>query len=118
VGVRVAGRDVVAAEAPERRRVLLRDGEAPVDGKLAETDEVVAPRTAPDPVEERLQPELRRLLGEEAGPVVQAAVDLEPRSGERTVRLLAPAPELLVVEGPVRSQAVNPPSTRSSWPVT
>jgi len=98
VGVGVTRRYVVAAETAHRVALGGWNLDAGGRDQVAQPDQVVSPRSAPEPVEEALRRELSRLLGREARPVVEPPVGLQSRAGERPVGLGTPAVEFLRIE--------------------
>src|SRR5579884_3757114 len=77
VGVGIAGRDVVAPEAPKGRGDVLRHLKTGGARQFPEADQVMAPRAAAKAVEESLWGQLARLLCGEAGPVVESGSVLQ-----------------------------------------
>src|SRR5207253_2876762 len=91
VRVGIPGRDVVTAEAVERCGNRRRQRQACIRRRPSELTKIVSPWRAPDPVQQPLEGELRRLFRAEASPVVKVEAGLRPGAGQSAIGLTSPA---------------------------
>jgi len=83
---------------------MLGNCEARGGQPLSQPDEVMAPRSAAEAVQERLDRELGGLLGGEARPVVEALTRRQLGVSQRAVSLLPPAGELVPIQRSLHGQ--------------